>query len=169
MAYLTATPIQLSDSQRQELEAIVRRYTSPQHLVIRAKIILAADQGEGVRATARRLHLARGSVQRWRHRWLAASATTSVTMRLADQPRSGAPAKYTPEQICAVVALACETPADSALPNSHWTQQELAMEAIKRGIVDTLSQRSVGRFLKRSGPAATSGARLANSPSRRRV
>jgi len=169
MAYLTAIPIQLSDSQRQELEAIVRRYTSPQHLVIRAKIILAADQGEGVRATARRLQLARGSMQSWRHRWLAAAATVSVARRLADQPRSGAPAKETPEQICAVVALACETPADSALPNSHWTQQELATDAIQRGIVDTISQRAVGRFLKRSGPATTSGAWLANTPSRRRV
>ena len=166
MAYLTATPIQLSDSQRQELEAIVRQHTSPQHLVTRAKIILAADQGEGVRATARRLHLARGRVQSWRHRWLAAAATASVVVRLADQPRSGAPAKYTPEQICAVVALACESPADSALPNSHWTQQELATEAIKRGIVETLSQRSVGRFLKGSGPSTTSGARLAKPPSR---
>lgn len=148
MAYLTATPISLSDAQRQELEAIVRRYTSPQHWVTRAKIILAAAQGEGVRATARRLHLARGSVQSWRQRWRAAPATARVAERLADQPRSGAPAKYTPEQICAVVALACESPADSGLPNSHWTQQELATEAIKRGMVATISQRSVGRFLK---------------------
>ena len=93
MAYLTATPIQLSDSQWQEVEAIVRRHTSPQHRVTRAKMILAADQGEGVRATAHRLQLARGSVQRWRHRWLAAAATASVTRRLTDQPRSGAPAK----------------------------------------------------------------------------
>ncbi len=166
MAYLTATPIQLSDSQRQELETIVRRYTSPQHRVTRAKIILAADHGEGVRATARRLQLARGTVQSWRHRWRAAAVTTAVAARLVDQPRSGAPAKYTPEQICAVVALACEPPANSALPNSHWTQQELATEAIKRGIVETISQRSVGRFLKGSGPSTTSGTRLANSPSR---
>src|SRR5512144_1688121 len=139
MAYLTAAPIQLSDSQRQELEAIVRRYTSPQHLVIRAKIILAADQGEGVRATVRRLHLARGTVQCWRYRWRVTAATATVAVRLADQPRSGAPAKYTPEQVCAVVALACEPPANSALPNSHWTPQELATEAIKHGIVKTIS------------------------------
>ena len=169
MAYLTATPIQLSDSQRQELEAIIRRHTSPQHLATRAKIILAADRGEGVRATARRLHLARGTVQSWRHRWLATAATATVAVRLADQPRAGAPPKYTPEQICAVVALACEPPANSALPNSHWTQQELATEAIKRGLVKTISQRSVGRFLKGSGPSTTSGTRLANTPSRRRV
>ena len=128
MAYLTASPIRLSDSQRQELEAIVRRYTSPQHLVTRAKIILAAGQGEGVRATARGLQLARGTVQSWRHRGLATAATATAAVRLADQPRSGAPAKYTPEQIGAVVALAGEPPANSALPNSHWTQQELATE-----------------------------------------
>jgi hypothetical protein len=81
LAYLTATPILLSDAQRQELEAIVRRYTSPQHWVTRAKIILAAAQGEGVRATARRLQLARGSVQRWRQRGLTAPATARVGVR----------------------------------------------------------------------------------------
>ena len=47
-------------------------------------------------------------------------------------------------------ALACELPADSGLPMSHWTQQGLADEAMRRGIVGEISQRSVGRFLKKN-------------------
>jgi hypothetical protein len=31
---------------------------------------------------------------------------------------------------------------------SHWTPTELAAEAIKRGIVEKISPRSVGRFLR---------------------
>jgi FixJ family two-component response regulator len=45
-------------------------------------------------------------------------------------------------------ALACEPPSASDRPVSHWSQQELGDEAMKRGIVDRISQRSVGRFLK---------------------
>ena len=169
MARLAATAIELTEAQRQPLEAIVRKHTSPQQLVIRARIILLAAQGHGIRAIAAHLQSARGRVQSWRRRWLAAPASAAVASRLADLPRPGAPAIYTPEQICAIVALSCESPEASGRPISHWTQQALADEAVNRGLVESISQRSVGRFLKRSGPAATSDARLANTPSRRRV
>ena len=47
------------------------------------------------------------------------------------------------------MALACEPPEQSDLPLSHWSQSELAREAVRRGIVDSLSHGSVGRFFKR--------------------
>ena len=68
---------------------------------------------------------------------------------LADDERSGAPATFTPEQIAAMIALACEPPADSGLPVSHWTPAELAREAIKRKVVVTISPRHIDRFLAR--------------------
>jgi transposase len=40
--------------------------------------------------------------------------------RLADAPRSGAPATFTAEQICALVAMTCEKPSESERPISHW-------------------------------------------------
>jgi putative transposase len=46
------------------------------------------------------------------------------------------------------VALACEAPSESGRPVTHWSTTELADEAIKRGIVEDISARSVGRFLK---------------------
>jgi hypothetical protein len=52
--------------------------------------------------------------------------------------------------------VACESPAASGRPVSHWTPRELAAEVIKRGIIDRISTRSVGRFLKRSGFKAAS-------------
>ena len=47
-----------------------------------------------------------------------------------------------------IVALACETPQASGYRVSHWTPTELATEAIKRGILEKISPRSVGRFLR---------------------
>src|SRR5215468_8824254 len=79
----------------------------------------------------------------------AGACPQSVSERLADAPRSGAPATYTPEQICAVIAMTCEKPSESERPISHWSRREIADEAIRRGLVSNISQRSVGRFLKK--------------------
>ena len=106
------------------------------------------------------------SVRRWRNRWLAAEAQESVEERLADLPRPGAKATFSPEQICAIVALACESPEDSGLPITHWSQSELAREAARRGLVDPISHRSIGRFLKGGGPQAASNARMAQRETR---
>ena len=75
-----------------------------------------------------------------------------VEEALSDEPRPGAPPRFTPEQIVQIVALACEMPEDSGRPISDWTPRELKEEVVKRGIVETISVRSVGRFLKSGRP-----------------
>jgi putative transposase len=87
--------------------------------------------------------------------------TTVIVEALTDHPRAGTPATFTAEQIVQIVAVACEDPADSGRPVSHWTPREVAEEVCKRGIVETISTRSVGRFLKSGGFAAPSGRVLA--------
>ncbi|EWY42814.1 hypothetical protein N825_00910 [Skermanella stibiiresistens SB22] len=46
------------------------------------------------------------------------------------------------------MALACEPPDASGVLITHWSQSALAREAIKRGLVETISHGSVGRFFK---------------------
>jgi len=75
-----------------------------------------------------------------------------VLERLYDAPRPGTPATFSVEQWCQIMALACEPPADSQRPISHWTPRELADEATNRGLVATISERHVGRFLKSRRP-----------------
>jgi hypothetical protein len=48
-----------------------------------------------------------------------------------------------------------EPPEDSGIPVTHWTPDELAKEAIKRGIVESISARHLDRLLKRGGPPTT--------------
>jgi putative transposase len=74
--------------------------------------------------------------------------TAVIRAALTDHPRSGTPATFTAKQIVQIVAVACEDPAASGRPISHWTPREVAEEVRKRGIVETISTRSVGRFLK---------------------
>ena len=78
--------------------------------------------------------------------------TELVEEVLADEPRPGTPPTFGPEQIVRIVALACEDPREgSGRAITHWTLLELADEAEKRGIVKSISARSVGRFLGRGG------------------
>ena len=69
------------------------------------------------------------------------------------------PTEVPAEQLAALVALACQDPKELGLPVTHWTPRELAAEAIKRGIVEAISERHVGRFLK-SGRSQTASESL---------
>ncbi len=129
MPLLLAAPVPVTDRERQQLEFLVRQQTCPQQLAVRARIILLAGRGAGVRPTADELGIGRSTVQEWRRRW-AETPGTSVAARLSDAPRPGAPATFTAEQVCAIIALACEAPQDSGRPITHWTQQEIADEVL---------------------------------------
>jgi putative transposase len=168
--------VQLTARQRACLEQIARRQTSPQRLVRRAKILLALETGANQCHVMRQLHLNRGTGQAWRQRWLALASqleqievdggsdqarTAMIVAALTDHPRSGTPATFTAQQIVQIVAVACEDPAASGRPSSHWTPREVAEEVRQRGIVETISTRSVGRFLQSSRLTAASGGVLA--------
>ena len=60
---------QLTARQRACLEQLVRRQTSPQRLVRRAKMLLALETGANQCHVTRQLHLNRGTVRVWRTRW----------------------------------------------------------------------------------------------------
>ena len=159
------TPIILSEAERSELEGLIRGHSTPQHLARRARMIVMAADGIGVGETAERLGVWRKGVSFWRARWLAGGGE-SAAERLCDAPRSGAPPTITPEQTCAIVALACERPDAGGIPLSQWSASDLAREAVRRGIVTSISPRSVGRFLKRIRPQAASRAPLAHAQAR---
>jgi putative transposase len=80
---------------------------------------------------------------------------------LNDLPRAGWAGKFSAEQVTRIMAVACEPPDRSGRPVTHWTARELADEAVKRGIVESISPRQVGRFLKDGGPQAASEPLLA--------
>jgi hypothetical protein len=66
---------------------------------------------------------------------------------LVDRPRSGRPPVFAATVVAGVKALACALPAEGGLPLSRWSCQDLADEAIARGITDTVSGSTVRRWL----------------------
>jgi len=143
----------LTDAERQNLELLTRRHTTPQHLALRARIILTAATGLNNAQIARQEAVNLDTVRHWRNRWLLLQPVplTELTIeeRLADAPRSGKPPTITAEQVCRIVALACEAPSQSGRPISHWSSQEIAREIKQRGIVSQISARHAARLLKR--------------------
>jgi len=158
--------VPLSDAERHALHTLIRAHKTPQHLSFRAQVILLLAEGLSAPDVARRLGTTRTTVRRWRRHWCKRPGEP-VPARLQDAPRSGTPATFSAEQWCQIIALACEPPEAAGRPISHWTPRELADEARQRGIVKTISERHVGRFLKSHRPQTAPQSLLAQSRARR--
>ncbi len=143
----------ITERQQEILHTFSRSVTAPSRLRQRALIIVLAFEGLLNQDIAQRVGLTHRQVGRWRRRWakawnrlvdLECCESHAVLRRaieavLNDEPRPGAPAKFTPEQVTQILAVACEPPEKSGLPITHWTVKELTDEVIKRGIVVSIS------------------------------
>lgn len=148
MPQLAAVPLNLSESEKADLEKLLRRSSTSQQLAMRAKIILRASSGEGHGEISRALGIAKYTSRLWRNRWLELrDVEMSVMEKLEDEARCGRPATFTLEQLTQLYALACDPPEKYGRPISHWTPRELADELMKQKIVLSISQRHVGRLL----------------------
>src|SRR3989304_5278243 len=163
--------ITLTDGERHALDQLVRRHPAPHQLVVRGRIILAAADGLNNAEIARQLDISIDTAALWRQRWYGSAKVPldeqRVAERLADLPRPGAPARITAEQVCQIIALACEDPDATGRPISQWSQREIADEIKRRGIVDQISPRQAGRFLKGGRSPAAPGPLLVDAETRR--
>jgi transposase len=81
----------LTPSEKRALECIARKYTSPYHEVVRAKIILMAAQGLRNDQIATRVSLPRQIVSKWRKRYFEEGLEG-----LENLPRAGRPPSFSP-------------------------------------------------------------------------
>ena len=157
-----ATAVILSEKEQEGLLQITRRHRSEQQVVLRARIILAAVQGTSNAQIARELGVNVDTVRLWRDRWVGLQGidleTLSLTERLQDAPRPGVKPKFSAEQRCQMVALACEAPAQAGRPISQWSGREIADELKARGIVAQISPRHAARLLKKGACNRTASA-----------
>jgi transposase len=156
-----AAKIRLTEEQEDILQQIIRSTTASKRLVQRVGVILLAFGGALNMAIADKIGLGRRQVGLWRRRWQQSfNALVAIECReprtalrraiedvLSDAPRSGSPGTFTAEQVTQILALACEPPSQSGRPIETWTGRELADEAVKRGIVKSISISQVNRYL----------------------
>jgi len=139
-------------------------------VALRGRIVLAAAEGKNNTQIAKGEGITLDTVRLWRQRWVDLQPISldglSVEERLQDLPRPGAPARITADQVCQIMALACEEPEESDRSISHWTAREIADEIIQRGIVERISPRHAARLLKRGRSQTAPDPLLVDSGSR---
>jgi transposase len=157
----TAAKVTITERQQVVLDELSRSRSEAGMIVQRAKVILLAFAGQLNEEIALEVGLERKQVGLWRRRWRDSwDALTllecmeprklreAIRETLRDAPRSGCPGTFTPEQIAQILAVACEDPALSGRPITHWTNHELRDEVVKRNIVESISVSRVGHFLR---------------------
>lgn len=113
-----ATVIELTDAQRDELMRWVNADSTQQRYVLRARIVLAAAQGETSACIAAQLGTRRATVSKWRTRFASHGLPG-----LQDAPRPGQPRKYDDATDRRILAKLDEPPPDGY---AHWTGALLA-------------------------------------------
>lgn len=126
-----ATPISLTDNEREVLERFVRRGKTEARLALRARIVLLAGEDIATTEIARRVGCSAGTVCKWRTRFAAKRLDG-----LLDEPRPGAPRTITDEQIERIVVRTLE---EKPVDATHWSTREMAKKAgVSRATVNRI-------------------------------
>lgn len=134
--------VQLTESERDELQGLVKRGKIAVRRLKRAQILLAADGGQPDEVIAATVQVGLSTVERTRRKFVEGG----VEYALREQPRPGGQPKLDGKGEAILVALACsEAPAGHA----QWTMQLLADKLVTMGVVETISDETVRRRLKK--------------------
>ncbi|MEU7893503.1 IS630 family transposase [Nonomuraea sp. NPDC049152] len=132
---VSAVAVKVGHRRRRRLGKIVARPSSPQFLVLRARIVLLVAEGLSSAKVAARLDTTETTVRKWRGRFAYYGIKG-----LLDLPRPGRPETYGPEVRLQVIACATSAPPSGA---ATWTHALIAQRPAEVGI----SPSQVGRVL----------------------
>jgi transposase len=146
--------VALSDEERDELTALIRKGKASTRKLTHARVLLDVDEsasgsGRTDEQTAQALHLSTRTVERVRERFveqgLAAALLPKPSTRRYERAFDGA-------QEAQLIALACSAPPEG---KSRWTLRLLAEQAVELRIVDTVTYESVRQVLKKTNCVRT--------------
>src|SRR4051794_4785992 len=128
--------LELTDEEREQLQAWARRRTSAQALAQRSRIVLACAAGADNETVAAQERVRAGTVGKWRARFVRDRLDG-----LVDEPRSGRPRTLSDAQVEELIVRTLETAPKDA---THWSTRSMAAEA-------GLSREAVGRIWRAFG------------------
>lgn len=132
----------LTDSDRNYLEALLRKGQMGVRQFKRATSLLELDRGKKITAISETLGVARGTVSSWAKRCRKEGLSA-----LHDKPRSGRPIELDGVQRAKITALACSEP-----PAGHqrWTLRLLANKAVELEFCEHVCHTQVNQILKKT-------------------
>lgn len=134
--------VDLTETERATLLELVHKGTTAARKLTRAHILLQASDGASDQTIADALHIGRSTAERVRKRFVEGN----LERALSDAPRPGGTPKLDGTAEATLVAWACSTPPDD---RKHWTMQLLADTLVALKAVDTISDETVRRTLKK--------------------
>ncbi len=134
--------IDLSDEERIQLAELTSKGKVSARKLKRAQILLAANEGVPDATIAKAVHVDVATVERTRKRFVEGG----LEWALNERPRPGGRPKLDGRQEAYLIALACSTPPAG---RQRWTMQLLADRLVKIEVVESISDETVRRVLKK--------------------
>jgi len=135
--------VNLTEEERQQLLALTSKGTVSARKLKRAHILLQAHEGATDLAIAKSLHAGEATVKRIRQRFVEGN----LERALNEDSRPGAKRKLDDKQAAFLIATACSAPPAG---RKRWTMQLLAAEMLRLQQVESLSDETVRRTLKKT-------------------
>lgn len=146
----TTYHVRLSERERKRLNAIISKGSAPARTIMRANILLTADENnaEGIRSArkiAERFCVNIQTVHVVRKECALKGA--EATVRRKQRATPPIQAKITGDVEAHILALSCSTPPDG---RSKWTLRLLADKSVELHYIDSISHASVRSLLKKT-------------------
>jgi transposase len=138
--------VKLKPEERARLQEMTRRGTVKVRSLHRAEALLLSDDGMKDERIAERVGISVSTVERTRRRYLQAGLDAALT----EKPRPGAEPRLDARAQAFLVALACSDPPEG---RDTWTMQLLADRLVELRYVESVSDETVRRTLKKTAEA----------------
>jgi transposase len=135
--------VHLDEEEQRELLDLVKKGKTSARKLNRAHMLLQAHEGATDAAIAAALHVGRTTVERTRKRFVEGN----LARALNEDPRPGREPKLNDKQEAFLIATACSTAPQG---QKHWTMQLLADTLVRLGQVESISDETVRRTLKKT-------------------
>jgi transposase len=133
--------VKLDDAEREQLEQMLRAGKHPTRKLTRARILLKAASGWNDDQIAAALGIGRSTVERTRESFVERGLEA-----INERPRPGQKPKLDAKAEARLVAEACSKAPEG---HAHWTMQLLADRLIELKLVESVSDETVRRALKK--------------------
>jgi len=135
--------VELTDEERKQLLALLKKGKVAARKLCRVQILLQADEGDSDAVIAATVHVGVATVERTRKRFVEEGLAGALTERR----RLGGHPKLQGKAEAFLIATACRVPPNG---RQRWTLQLLADRLVEVGVVDAISEDTVGRTLKKT-------------------
>lgn len=136
-------PVKLTNQQHQQLKDLTRKGKTKARVTTRARILLLASENREDKEVAHALQVSLATVKASRKRF----NQQGLEAALSEKPRPGATPKLDAKQEAVLIALACSDPPGE---RESWTMQLLSDRLVELEVVDSISDETVRRTLKKT-------------------